>query len=240
MSNTKFISAYGSNQFLQMISRIQQKVDGVNDEIVEDILNHCIADDKLPKTVLLKWKKSKRAEVKAKKAAKKAAKDPNAPKAPKSAYIRFTMSGVRDVIKKEHPEYKPKEITTEMGFRWKALNEEQRKPFLDEYEIEHKDFVERKRVYDSEHGKSKKRSKSEMGEMSERDQFYYNKFQQKFSYFPFNEKYNEEEKKEVLKQKRQFKKYLSTKYSENPEKLESMMNLVKKCKNVVLNETKSM
>lgn len=235
------VSKYGSEQVINILTSLQQELPELTNEIVENVLNKCVVECGSSTVFLEKWKKSLRSIKKAKKLAKKAARDPNAPKCPISSYIRFTMSGVRAQIKKEHPKYTPNEIVTEMGLRWKALSELERKPFVEQFDIEHADFMERKRVYELEHPSEKKTKRvkveEEPVEFTEKDQEYFNKFKGKFSYFPFNEVVEEDdEKKEMTKQKRALTVYINNKYAENPEKLENMKKLVKRCGKIVLSD----
>ena len=58
-------------------------------------------------------------------------KDPAAPKRPKSSYIIF-CGAKRDEIKKKNPDMKGKEILSKLGEMWKALNDKQKKKYVDE------------------------------------------------------------------------------------------------------------
>jgi len=58
-------------------------------------------------------------------------KDPAAPKRPKSSYIIF-CGAKRDEIKKKNPDIKAKDILSKLGEMWKALNDKQKKKYVDE------------------------------------------------------------------------------------------------------------
>ena len=70
-----------------------------------------------------------------KKQHKKKKKDPNAPKRPITAFIQFSNK-MRDTAKErltsEGKETTPKAVVTKLGEMWKALTEEQKKPYNDE------------------------------------------------------------------------------------------------------------
>lgn len=55
-------------------------------------------------------------------------KERTGPKRPLTAYMYFCQEN-RDVVKTENPKMNGKEITTELGVRWKALTEEQKAPY---------------------------------------------------------------------------------------------------------------
>jgi hypothetical protein len=64
---------------------------------------------------------------------KRSKKDRTGPKRPLSAYMFFCKEQ-RDVIKQEHPDMNGKDVTSELGRRWKELSEEDKKPFLKKQE----------------------------------------------------------------------------------------------------------
>ena len=66
-----------------------------------------------------------------KKKKKKKKRDPNAPKHPMSAYIIFS-SAMRDKVKEETGQTSVTEIAKELGTRWKAMDEEARKPYQEQ------------------------------------------------------------------------------------------------------------
>lgn len=55
-------------------------------------------------------------------------KDENEPKRPKSAYLLF-CEDKRPELKKQLPNFKPKEIMIRLGEAWKKLSEEEKKPY---------------------------------------------------------------------------------------------------------------
>ncbi|KNZ61353.1 high mobility group protein B1 [Puccinia sorghi] len=57
-------------------------------------------------------------------------KDPNAPKRPLSAYMYFSQDW-RERIKNENPDVSFGEIGRLLGHKWKALSEEEKKPYED-------------------------------------------------------------------------------------------------------------
>ena len=56
-------------------------------------------------------------------------------KRPSSAYIRY-CTHKRPELKKANPDLSSSQILTELGRLWKALSEEEKQPFIDEYEAE--------------------------------------------------------------------------------------------------------
>ncbi|KAL2938991.1 High mobility group B protein 7 [Bienertia sinuspersici] len=70
-------------------------------------------------------------ESKSKKRKLSKVKDPNMPKRPMGAYFVF-MEEFRKVYKEEHPDSKGvKEVAKEAGARWKAMTDEEKKPYQD-------------------------------------------------------------------------------------------------------------
>lgn len=69
----------------------------------------------------------------------KNAKDKNAPVKRRSAYIFYCMAE-RDNVKKKYPEYKVTDISVELGFRWKQLSDEEKKPFQEKSEADKKRY----------------------------------------------------------------------------------------------------
>ena len=59
---------------------------------------------------------------------KRKVKDPNAPKRAITSYIYFVNAN-RDKVKAAHPEYNPKQVVSQLGAQWNAMNEKDRKPF---------------------------------------------------------------------------------------------------------------
>ena len=60
---------------------------------------------------------------------RKVKKERTGPKRPKSSYLYF-CDKMREVVKQENPEMGGKEITIELGARWKALTEEDKVPYI--------------------------------------------------------------------------------------------------------------
>jgi len=73
-------------------------------------------------------------------------KDPNAPKRPRSAYILFSTEQRANVIK-DHPEYAPKEVTTELGARWGKLTEEEKKQYQQQNEADKERYKQEMESY---------------------------------------------------------------------------------------------
>lgn len=244
MSNFKCINKYGSDQIVNIMKLVQENCADASDELVEQIFTEVMDVNKMPKIVLEKWNKSKRDVIKAAKQAKKDAKDPNAPKSPISAYIRYSMSGVRNSIKAKNPELKPKEIMTEIGLKWKAMTDAQKKPFLDSYTKDHVVYLALKKAYELEHpkpvkvGKRVKVDEAEVDEaeveaeveFTEKEKKVFAKYQEKYSYFPFTQKLEGDEKKELKKQKKEFTEYFMNKHDKaSPSKADKMKTFINKC-----------
>lgn len=237
MSNFKCINKYGSDQIVNIMKLVQENCADASDELVEQIMTEVMDVNNMPKIVLEKWKKSKRDVVKAAKQAKKDAKDPNAPKCPISAYIRFTVSGIRKEIKAKNPNMKPKEIMSEIGLKWKAMTDAQKKPFLDSYEKDHAVYLETKKAYELEHPKPVKRvkvAKTEVEvdetELTDKEKKVFDKYQEKYSYFPFTQKLEGADKKELKKQKKEFMEYFMGKFDKASDgKARKMKSFIDKC-----------
>lgn len=75
------------------------------------------------------------------------------PKRPLTAYMYFCQAE-RDSVKKAHPNMSGKEITTELGARWKALSDSQKAPY------EAKQVADKER-YETEKGAKTKTSKKD-------------------------------------------------------------------------------
>ena len=58
----------------------------------------------------------------------KKARDPNKPKRSKNAFMFFSAAN-RAVIKEANPDMKSTDISKELGTRWKALSDDDKKPF---------------------------------------------------------------------------------------------------------------
>jgi len=97
----------------------------------------------VPETKKAAAKKAKEAKAAARDASpkrespKKAKKekDANAPKGPRSAYILFSTEERKNVVK-DHPGLAPKEVTTELGARWRKLSEEEKKKYQEQNEAD--------------------------------------------------------------------------------------------------------
>ena len=59
---------------------------------------------------------------------KKRRKDPNAPKQVKTAYLYFAEKERMKIVQ-QSPDMRPPDIMAELGVRWKALSEKNRKPY---------------------------------------------------------------------------------------------------------------
>jgi hypothetical protein len=97
-------------------------------------------------------------EAKKGKKAKKA-KDPDAPKKPGSAYILWCNKHREEV--KEDSGVTGRELMKELGTRWKALYEKDKRPYEKEFKKAQEAFKEAKAAYDAEHPKSDEDSESE-------------------------------------------------------------------------------
>jgi hypothetical protein len=89
-------------------------------------------------------------------------KDPAAPKRPKSSYIIF-CGAKRDEIKKKNPEMKATEITKKLGEMWKALNDKQKKKYVDDANKDKERYEGEMNEYVPSEGfekKNKKKSKA--------------------------------------------------------------------------------
>ncbi|KAH9602740.1 hypothetical protein KSS87_023028 [Heliosperma pusillum] len=84
-------------------------------------------------------------ETKSKKRKLTKVKDPNMPKRPLTAYFLF-LEDFRKTYKEEHPDSKGiKELAKDAGAKWKALTDEEKKPYLDraaELKAEHEKAME--------------------------------------------------------------------------------------------------
>lgn len=73
-------------------------------------------------------------------------KDPNAPKRSLSAYM-FFANEQRDVVRAENPGIAFGQVGKLLGERWKALNEEQKKPYEVKAEADKKRYELEKAEY---------------------------------------------------------------------------------------------
>ena len=85
-------------------------------------------------------------------------KEKTGPKRPTQAYIFFCKSQ-RDVVKRENPDMNGKNVTAELGARWKALSEDEKKPYLALVEEDKKRYESEKQNYEAGTDSSKKGKK---------------------------------------------------------------------------------
>ena len=99
-----------------------------------------------------------------KKNKKKKTKSKSDLKKPKTSYIHYCISE-RPNIKKEYPNMKPKDVTRELGKRWRQLTDEQKTPFMNMYMEDKKRYVREK----EEHKKVSEADKVDDKKVSEAD-----------------------------------------------------------------------
>ncbi|ODV93063.1 hypothetical protein PACTADRAFT_184821 [Pachysolen tannophilus NRRL Y-2460] len=73
-------------------------------------------------------------------------KDPNAPKRSLSAYM-FFANETRDIVRAENPGIAFGQVGKVLGERWKALSDDQKKPFEDKAEADKKRYELEKAEY---------------------------------------------------------------------------------------------
>lgn len=61
--------------------------------------------------------------------------DPAREKRPSNPYMRFANAN-RDKVKAEKPELSPREVTAELGSRWKGMTDDEKAPYVAEFEAE--------------------------------------------------------------------------------------------------------
>jgi len=83
---------------------------------------------------------------------KKRKKDPNAPKMPINAFLFWTKEN-RNKVKEQHPDVEGKDVTKLCGKLWKALSEEDKKPYVEKYE---KDLARYKKELEDYNNKQEK------------------------------------------------------------------------------------
>ena len=105
--------------------------------------------------------KPKKPKTKKKKKPKKPLKDPNAPKRAMTSFMVFSGE-MRNKVKEENPDMKLVEIASELGRRWKALTDEEKKPYQDKADADKERFNEEMEGYvvPKEFRKRKKRKRS--------------------------------------------------------------------------------
>ncbi|KAF9480627.1 HMG-box, partial [Pholiota conissans] len=93
----------------------------------------------------------RKAAEKAEKPARKAKKDPNAPKRALSAYMFFSQDW-RERIKNENPDAGFGEVGKLLGAKWKELDEDEKKPYIDQAAKDKERADEEKAAYDNKKG----------------------------------------------------------------------------------------
>ena len=78
--------------------------------------------------------------------------DPNAPVKPKKATNAFMLftSAMRDQVKADHPELKPKEISKKMGELWAELSDEDKESYVEKAEKLKAEYLEKKAEWEKE------------------------------------------------------------------------------------------
>lgn len=72
--------------------------------------------------------------------------DPNAPKPATSAY-QFFFAAMQPVIKQEMPDIDPKEIFKVLGQRWKALDDNDRKSYIEKADLSKQEYQEKLKLF---------------------------------------------------------------------------------------------
>lgn len=93
-------------------------------------------------------KPRRKAAEKAEKPARKTKKDPNAPKRALSAYMFFSQDW-RERIKTENPDAGFGEVGKLLGAKWKELDEDEKKPYIDQAAKDKERADEEKAAYDT-------------------------------------------------------------------------------------------
>ncbi|TFK37630.1 high mobility group box domain-containing protein [Crucibulum laeve] len=92
-------------------------------------------------------KSKRKVAEKAEKAPRKGKKDPKAPKRALSAYMFFSQDW-RERIKAENPDAGFGEVGKLLGAKWKELDDEEKKPYVDQAARDKTRAEEEKAVYD--------------------------------------------------------------------------------------------
>jgi hypothetical protein len=87
----------------------------------------------------------------------KAKKERTGPKRPTSAYLYF-CEAMRNKVKEENPDMSGKDITTELGKRWKSLSEKEKAPYLAKGEQDRARYAEEKGEAPADTGKASKKA----------------------------------------------------------------------------------
>jgi hypothetical protein len=95
----------------------------------------------------LKCKRSVKAADKVKKKKKKKVKDPDAPKRPLGPYF-FYFKEYNTLIKQENPNFIQKEVVAKIAVNWKALNEDEKAPYIEKSKEDKERYVREKAVYE--------------------------------------------------------------------------------------------
>jgi len=93
-------------------------------------------------------KPKRKAAEKAEKPARKTKKDPNAPKRALSAYMFFSQDW-RERIKTENPDAGFGEVGKLLGAKWKELDDEEKKPYVEQAARDKERAEEEKTAYDN-------------------------------------------------------------------------------------------
>ncbi|KAL0577611.1 Non-histone chromosomal protein 6 [Marasmius crinis-equi] len=93
-------------------------------------------------------KSKRKAAVKAEKAPRKSKKDSNAPKRALSAYMFFSQDW-RERIKAENPDASFGEVGKLLGAKWKELDDEEKKPYIEQAAKDKERAETEKADYDS-------------------------------------------------------------------------------------------
>ncbi|KAI8375027.1 high mobility group box domain-containing protein [Choanephora cucurbitarum] len=95
----------------------------------------------MPKETTKTTKRAAAAKPEEKK--RRAKKDPSAPKRSLSAYMFFSQEW-RDTIKKENPEASFGQIGKLLGEKWKSMDDEEKKPYIEMAEADKKRYESEK------------------------------------------------------------------------------------------------
>ncbi|KAJ3825338.1 high mobility group box domain-containing protein [Lentinula raphanica] len=93
-------------------------------------------------------KAKRKTTEKAEKASRKPKKDPKAPKRALSAYMFFSQDW-RERIKSENPDAGFGEVGKLLGAKWKELDEEEKKPYIEQAARDKERAEEEKTAYDN-------------------------------------------------------------------------------------------
>jgi len=112
--------------------------------------------------------KEKKEKGEKKKRAKKE-RDPNAPKRATTAYFLYCAKARPDA-RKVHPEMKVTEIAKILAEQWRNLSADEKKPFLDQANIEKERYQKAKAAYDATKKSGGKASKDDDEDEEEEEQ----------------------------------------------------------------------